>query len=143
MGTTIHGRGGRLYLAPDFGSDAVPITEARGWKIEIAQDLIENTQGFGKIWKQYLLASTGWKGSIDGNMDMDQATVFNAANRPSGSVVSGQPYGACAIYIYPSADFMTRYYYGSVWLNLSISASLTQTVRYSASFVGQGDLAQN
>lgn len=117
--------------------------EARGWKLDIAQDLVEATQGFGRIWKSFMLASTGWKGSIDGNFDIDDSTVFAAANRPSGAVLSGTSYGAVRMYIYPSANHPLRYYYGKIWLNLTVTATLTGVVRYSGTFTGQDEFAAN
>lgn len=136
---TLRGMGGKVYLAPNASSAAVPIGEARAWSFDIQQDLIENTQGFGSIWKTFLIASTGWRGSIEGNFDTSDVTPFSAADQPAAGAASGV-YGPVAVYLYPSTLTMARFYSGAIWPNLTVRADLKQVIRFSMPFIGNGPL---
>lgn len=135
----MRGIGGMVYLAASPTTAAVKILQARSWRIDISQDLVEATQGFGAIWKQYLLASTGWKGQVDGNFDSTQTTPFTAAQIPvtQGSVST---YSPVAFYLYPDGTNASRFYSGTIWPNLTVDARLTNTIRFTMMFVGHGAL---
>lgn len=130
-----------LMLAPSPSSPAVPIGKARAWRIDVVQSLIENTQGFGAIWQQFMLASTGWKGSIDGNLDTGDTTVFSAAAIPTTQGAAAT-YAPVAAYFYPAAATPARFYSGTVWPNLSVDCRKESVIRYHCDFVGHGPLYQ-
>lgn len=136
--STLHGRGGRVLLAPSPTAPAALLGQARGWRIDVKNELVENTQGFGQIWKEWLLASTGWNGTIDGNLDTAQSTPFDAANQPGAAT-----YGAVRCYLYPDGGTTARFYAGLVWPSLSVDARLSGVIRYHLDFVGHGPLVSS
>jgi hypothetical protein len=138
---TLHGRGGLVFLAPSYVSDAVPLGQARSWRFVIDQDLIENTQGFGAVWKTFLLAGTGWTASIEGNLDTHQTTPFDAASQPTAGVGPGA-YGAVAMYFYPDRGDVTHFYAGTGWPKLTVSARLTEVIRFTLDLTGDGPFVQ-
>src|SRR5689334_8978091 len=103
-----------VMLAPSYVSDAVPLGQARAWRFVIDQDLIENTQGFGAVWKTFLLAGTGWTAQIEGNLDTQQTTPFDAASQPTAGIGPGA-YGAVPMYFYPDRTNTARFYAGTGW----------------------------
>lgn len=137
--TTLAGRGGALYLAPSPTSAAVPIGKARAWRFDMTQSLIENTQGFGAIWQQFMLASTGWKGSIDGVLDTGDTTVFDAAAIPTTQGAAAT-YAPVACYFYPAVATPARFYAGTIWPNLSVDCRRESVIKYHCDFVGHGPL---
>lgn len=136
---SLAGRGGALYLAPSPSAAAVPIGRARAWRIDITQSLVENTQGFGAIWQQFMLGSTGWKGSIDGLLDTADTTVFQAAAIPTTQGAAAA-YSPVAAYFYPASATPARFYSGTIWPNLSVDCRMQNTIKYRCDFVGHGPL---
>jgi hypothetical protein len=133
---TLHGLGGIVYMASTPSGAATPLGEARSWTIHIDQDLVEKTEGFGQVWKTYLLASTGWKAQIDGNFDTANTTPFDAANQPAQAT-----YGAVRVYIYPARSSPSRFYSGTAWPKLTVQANHTSTIRFSLDLTGDGALS--
>lgn len=139
---TLHGRGGQVFLAPTTALPAVPLGQARSWRFVIDQDLIENTQGFGAYWKTFLLAGTGWTAQIEGNFDTEQTTPFDAAAQPNVAGPSVYP-GPVAMYFYPDRSTMSRFYAGAGWPKLTVSARMTEVVRFTLDLTGDGPFVQS
>jgi hypothetical protein len=135
---TLHGRGGKVMMAVTPVGDAIALGQARAWKFKIDQDLIENTQGFGAIWKTWLLAATSWTASIDGNLDTNQTTPFDAAQQPNQAT-----YGPVRFYFYPDGTNNARFYSGTGWPNLTVEARLREVIRFTLDITGDGPWKQD
>ena len=128
---TIHGRGGMLYMQGS-GAAALKLGEARSWSLKIDRDFSEDN-ALGDTWKTQLLGLMSWSGAVEGNFDAAEASPFDAVMATS----------VRKIYLYPDSTAPTRYYYGSVWPKLSGDVKMSDTVRFSLDFTGDGTLAQN
>lgn len=139
--TTLHGKNGWCLLAPAPPMAAIPLGSARTWRFVIDQDLIENTQGFGAVWKTFLLAGTSWTAQIEGNFDLTNTSPFTAAAQPSiaGPSVYGGP---VATYLYPDRGTLGRFYAGYGWPKLTVQARLTDVVRFTLDLTGDGPFVQ-
>ena len=127
---TLHGKNATVYLGT--GGVAQVLTEAAEWTINVDYNT-EPDSAFGDTWETKIRGILRWGGSLAGNLDTAQASVFSASTA-TGSVV---------LYLYPDRSTATRYYYGSIWPKLSVSVPLTGVAKFSGSFEGDGQLAQN
>lgn len=127
----LSGRGGMLYVAPGTGA-AVKVGLARSWKITIDRTVDEDNV-FGDTWVHNVSIIRKFSGSVAGNLDTTDATIFNAAISDTES----------NFYLYPSATVATRYYYGSGFFKFDMEESLDKVVRYTADFDGQGAVGVN
>lgn len=127
----ISGRGGMLYVAPGSGA-AVKIGNARSWKITIDRT-VDDDNVFGDTWVHNISIIRKFSGSVTGNLDTADSTIFNAAIADTES----------NFYLYPIATATTRYYYGSGFFKFDLEESLDKTVRYTADFDGQGAVSAN
>ena len=128
---TIAGRGGMLYIGGTQAA-AVKIAQARGWKFDIDLKTDEDN-ALGDTWEHFQAIIRGYTGEISGNFDTATVDPFDAATSLS----------AQNFYFYPVAGTTTTYYYGTAFFKLSIDLNLSSTVRFTASFTGQGQLARN
>lgn len=128
---TIHGRGGMLYMQGS-GSNATKLGEARSWSLKIDRDFSEDN-ALGDTWKTQLLGLMSWSGAVEGNFDGAETSPFDAVMATSTR----------KIYLYPDSTTPTRYYYGAVWPKLSVDVKMSDTIRFSLDFTGDGALAQN
>lgn len=130
-GNTLSGRGGMLYVAPGTGA-AVKVGNARSWKITIDRTVDEDN-AFTETWVHSVSIIRKFSGSVAGNLDTSDNTVFQAAISDTES----------NFYLYPNAAAPTRYYYGSGFFKFDMEESLDKVVRYTADFDGQGAVGVN
>lgn len=128
---TLHGRGGMVYLQGS-GSNALKLGEARSWTLKIDRTFSEDN-ALGDSWKTQLLGLMSWSGSIEGNLDSAETSPFDASMATSTK----------KIYLYPDSTSTSRYYYGTVWPKLSVDVKMTDTVRFTLDYDGDGTLAAN
>ena len=129
---TLHFRNGAVYLTSGAGA-AVIISEAKGFSLNITRDLADDS-AFGDTWKTRVIGLRDWSGSFDVNFDTAQATLFNAVT----TATSAQP-----IYLYPDRSSTGRYYYGTVWPELSAQGDLNSVGTGTVNFQGDGQFAAN
>jgi len=67
-------------------------------------------------------------GDFEGFWDDSDSTVMTAAGSADG----------CKLYLYPSTNAATKYWYGPAWLDYSIEAPVDGAVSLSGSFVANG-----
>ncbi len=126
MGTTIHGRSGRVYLQ-GAGAQAELIGEAREVTIDIDHELDEDG-ALGDLWRTQLLGILSWSGSIEGNLDTSWSGAFEAATAETPR----------KWYWYPSSG--SGYYCGLIWPKLHLEGGISGTARFSMDFDGDGPL---
>src|SRR5262245_55537861 len=68
------------------------------------------------------------KGTIAGFFDDTETKPFVAADSADG----------CKLYLYPSADAPTKYWYGPAWLDVSVNTAVAGAVAISGSFAANG-----
>lgn len=127
----LHGKGGMVYLQGS-GATAIKLGEARGWSIDVTREKA-NDNVLGDTWMTNLTGLLGWKGKIDGLLDNADTTAFDAAVATAVKKV----------YIYPDLTNTATYYYGTIWPELSLNATMKDVINYTLNFEGDGQLAKN
>lgn len=122
----IHGKNAILYLQGS-GAAAVPLVQAGDWQLNIDFDLPTDT-AFGNLYETYLQGLLKGSGSIGGNMDTTQTTLFDA-------ITAGAP---VKFYIYPQSSVAANYYYGNMWPKLSTHVVINAVDKFTASFTTDG-----
>lgn len=125
MPTSLHGRGGMLYLQGS-GATAIKIGSARKWEVKIDRKLDE-ANAFGDTWEVALEGIRPWSVSVEGNLDTTDRTPYDAA-------VATSP-RKC--YLYPDLTNSSNYYYGTVWPKMDVTVGIDNVARYTLD--GQGD----
>lgn len=118
-----HGRKGTIYMSPDGTAAASPLGSMSSWDLNMATDTVEVT-AFGDANKVYVQGLPDLSGSMSGFFDDTNDTLFDAAASADG----------CKIYLYPSSDAPTVYWYGPAWVDASISTGVGAAVTTSANF---------
>lgn len=128
---TLHGRGGMVYLQGS-GAAATKLAEARSWSLNIDKELSEDN-ALGDSWVTQLAGFLSWSGSCELNFDTVETSPFDAATATAVK----------KLYLYPDSTATTRYYYGNVWPTLSVDDTMTEVMRGSLEFTGDGQIAAN
>ena len=129
---TVHGKNAHVYLQGS-GSEAVPITEANEWTFDFGADFSPDN-AFGDTWESNLKGLNKFSGTIAGNFDTAQSTMFDAISATSER----------KLYLYPDRATTGRYYYATVWPTLSGTMPGTGTAKFAMRLMGASNyLAQN
>jgi hypothetical protein len=94
------GRKGVVYASVNGTGDAASVIGLSAWSIDRATDKIDVT-GFGDTNKQYVMGLPDVKGSFSGTWDDTETKLYDAAASNDG----------CKLYLYPSSDKATAYWY--------------------------------
>jgi hypothetical protein len=121
------GRKGVVYLSTTGTGTASNVIKLTKWSLDQSTDKIEVT-AFGDTNKTYVQGLKDIKGTITGFFDDAEAKPFTAADSADG----------CKLYLYPSADAPTKYWYGPAWLDVSIDTGVSDAVALSGSFAANG-----
>lgn len=124
-----HGRAGKLYMAADGTGNAVNITPLTKWSVSFTRDKVEVT-ALTDANKQYVQGLADVSGSFSGFYDdVETAKIFTAAASSNGS----------KLYLYPSNDAMTKYFYGPAWIDVSdFTVDVGGAVSISGTFSANG-----
>lgn len=121
-----HGKKGVAYISTTGTGNAAAVTLTE-WSLDMATDKVEVTS-MGDANKQYVQGLKDISGSLSGMWDSAEDTLLDASESSDG----------VKIYLYPSSDAPTIYFYGPAWLDASISNSVSGAVSLSGSFVANG-----
>lgn len=121
------GSKGRIYGSVVGTGTAVPFISLSKWSLDMATDKYENTS-FGDANKTYVQGLRDIKGSISGFWDSADDSLFDAAESADGM----------KMYLYPSTDAATVYFYGPAWLDASIDVPVSGNITISGNFVANG-----
>lgn len=117
------GRKGVVYMSTSASGTASSVLKLTSWSLDQSTDKIDVT-AFGDTNKTYVQGLKDLKGSFAGFFDDTEAKPFQAADSTDG----------CKLYLYPSADAPTKYWYGTAWLDVSINTDVSDAVKLSGSF---------
>ena len=121
-----HGKRGVVYMSTT-GSGSASMIQLSGWTLDMATDKAEVTS-FGDANKTYVQGLKDLKGTLSGFWDSADDKMFQAADSADG----------VRLYLYPSSDAPTKYWYGPAWLDASISVPVNGPAAISGSFVANG-----
>ena len=97
----------------------------------MATDKVEVTS-FGDANKTYVQGLKDLTGTLSGFWDETDTKMFNAADSTTG----------CKLYLYPSSDAISKYFYGPAWLDASINVGVNGAVTMSGNFSANGSWGQ-
>jgi hypothetical protein len=109
-------------MAASAGGSAVTVGLSE-WNLDMTTDRFEVTS-FGDSNKTYVQGLKDLQGSLAGFWDNSDTTLFDAADAA----------GAVNMYLYPSTDALTLYWYGTAFVDASISVPVGGAVSISGSF---------
>lgn len=121
-----HGKKGVVYISTSAAGAASVVTLSK-WSLNLSTDKVETTS-FGDANKTYVQGLKDVQGSISGMWDDTDTKVFPAADSTDG----------IKMYLYPSSDAPTKYWYGPAWLDASIDVDVNGAVAISGSFSANG-----
>jgi len=108
-------------------SAAVTVGSVTSWSIDSSTDTVETTS-FGDVNKTYVQGLPDVSGTFEGFWDDTDSTLFSGSGSASG----------VNMYLYPSTDALTKYWYGPAWVSYSVNTGVGDAVAISANFVANG-----
>ena len=97
------------------------------WTLNMATDKFETTS-FGDLNKTYVQGLKDVQGTLAGFFDDAETKPFALADSSDGG----------KLYLYPSSDAPTIYFYGPAWLDASINTDVGGAIGISANFSANG-----
>lgn len=122
-----HGKKGVLYLSTTGAGTASAVVGISSWSLDMSTDKVDVT-ALGDSNKTYVQGLKDLQGSFEGFWDDTESKPFTGADSASG----------VKLYLYPSSDAPTKYWYGPAWLDVSLDTGVTDAVGISGSFVANG-----
>jgi hypothetical protein len=122
-----HGKKGLIYGSTSGTGAAAPYVSLSNWTLDMATDKAEVT-AFGDPNKTYVQGLKDIKGTLSGFWDNTGDTLFDAADSSDG----------VKLYLYPSSDAISKYFYGPAWLDASVATPSGGPVSVSGNFVANG-----
>jgi len=122
-----HGRRGVVYISTTGSGAASIVLSLTDWSLDMATDTVEVTS-FGDVNKVYVQGLPDINGSFSGFWNDAEDKLFTAASSTDG----------CKIYLYPSADAASKYFYGPAWLSVSVSTAVGDAVKVTGNFLANG-----
>jgi hypothetical protein len=122
-----HGRKGLVYLSTTGTGNAVSVGKLTAWTLNQGQDKIDVTS-FGDANKTYVVGLKDVSGTFEGFWQDSDETIFTAADSSDG----------VKMYLYPSSNALSKYFYGPAWIDTSISAGVAAAVAISGTFSANG-----
>lgn len=120
-------RKGVIYLSTTGSGVATSVLSMNQWTVNYATDDIDVTS-FGDQNKVYVPGLPNLQGTFKGFWDDLESKPFTAATSVDG----------CNLYLYPSADTPTKYWYGPAWLDCTMDCSVAGAVTLGGSFAARG-----
>ena len=122
-----HGRKGVVYMSTSASGNASNVVNLTNWTINMTTDKVEVTS-FGDSNKTYVQGLKDVQGTFSGFFNDTEAKPFQAADSTDG----------IKLYLYPTADATTKYWYGPAWLDVSIDTGVAAAVSISGNFAANG-----
>lgn len=122
-----HGQGGRVYLSTTGSGTAAQAVALSSWSLNMPTDRVETTS-FEDTNKTYVQGKRDISGEFSGFWDSADDALFDGAESADG----------VKLYLYPSKDAATVYFYGPAWLDASIECGVDAAVTVSGSFQANG-----
>lgn len=122
-----HGRKGTVYVSITGSGAASAVISLNAWTLDQTTDKTEVTS-FLDGNKTYVQGLKDVSGTLGGFWDDTEDKLFQAADSVDGM----------KMYLYPSVDAPTRYWYGPAWLDASINVGVGDAISISANFSANG-----
>ena len=126
-----HGKKGVVYMSTTGGGTAVSVVGLKSWSLPLPTAKVEVT-AFGDSNKAYVQGLPDATGDLSGWWDDTSDAMYDASRSTNG----------VKMYLYPSSDATTKYWYGPAWVDFSIDTSNDAGVSVSANFSANGAWGQ-
>lgn len=121
------GRKGVVYLSTTAAGAAANVLNLTNWTLNQTTDKLETTS-FGDANKTYVQGLKDVQGTFSGFWNDAETKPFVGADSVDG----------VKMYLYPSSDAPTIYWYGPAWLDVSLDTSVAAAVAISGNFAANG-----
>lgn len=125
-----HGKKGKLYMSPGSGT-AVNVGSLSEWTLNYNTDAVEVT-AMNDANKTYVVGLPDVQGTFSGFWDETDGTVFDAAIAATAGT-------SASVYIYPDSADMTKYAYGSAYVDASLQGGVNGAVQFRGNFRAAGN----
>lgn len=122
-----HGRKGAIYMSTTGTGAATMMVSMNAWSLDRSTDLVDVT-AFGDINKVFVAGLPNLQGSLSGWWDTASDLLYDGATSADG----------VKLYLYPSTDAMSKYFYGPAWVNFNIEVGVNDAVSISGDFAANG-----
>ena len=122
------GRRGVVYMSTSGTGDATNVISLTQWSLGMATDKQEVT-AFGDANKTYVQGLPDISGRIAGFFDDAEDKLYQASQSSDG----------VKIYLYPSANASTVYWYGPAWVDFGIETGVSGPVSVNSSIAANGN----
>ena len=127
-GTKLHGKNGAIYLGGAKGSGGVKVATKTEWTLQRNRDYVDATT-FGDTNRTYLAGLPNVQGTFAGILDVSGDLLLNAATSDATQIYLYADDGASPILIANGPGFIDG----------SVTASVTDAIRYTGEFRAQGN----
>ncbi len=121
------GKKGRIMMSTSLSGTAVAVANIRSYSLSYETEGIDVT-AMGDTNKQYVQGLPDVTGDLTFLWDDSDSTPYDASQSADG----------VKMYIYPSTDALTRYFYGTAWVDYSLEQAHDGAVEGSATFRAAG-----
>lgn len=122
-----HGKSAVVYISTTGAGTATTTVSLSGWTLDLSTDKVETTS-FGDANKTYVQGLKDIKGTLAGFLDDAGLSLFTGADSADG----------IKMYLYPSLNAPTMYWYGPAWLDASLNVAVGGAITLSGNFVANG-----
>ncbi len=126
-----HGKSGVVYISTTGGGTAVAAVKLSAWSLNSATDRVEVT-AFGDSNKTYVQGLPDLTGELSGFWDDTSDQLYDASRSSDG----------VKLYLYPSSNAATKYWYGPAWVDFNIDVPVDGAVTIGGSFAANGSWGQ-
>lgn len=126
-----HGKDAVVYLSTSGSGTAAALTQT-GWTLDRTTDKAE-VSSCGDANKIFVQGLPNLQGTISSFWDDTDAKLFTASQSADG----------CKIYLYPSRNAASKYFYGTAWLDASMTLGVNGAVAVNANFVAASSWGLN
>ncbi len=126
-----HGKKGVIYMSTSGSGAATTTVAMNKWSLNMPTDKVDVT-AFGDTNKVYVQGLPDTTGQVSGWWDDTSDALYDGSRSSDG----------VKLYLYPSSDAPTKYFYGPAWVDFSIDVANDQGVPISGSFVANGAWGQ-
>lgn len=122
-----HGKKGRVMMSTSLAGTAVKVNNVKSYSLSFETEKVDVT-AMEDANKVYVQGLPDVSGDLTFEWDDADSTLYDASISADG----------VKMYIYPSADALTRYFYGTAWVDYSLEQAQDSSVNGSASFSAAG-----
>lgn len=112
-----------IYMSTSAAGTATTVLSLNEWSLNQSTDKIEVT-AFGDSNKTYVQGLKDLQGTFSGFWNDLETKPFTGADSSDG----------VKLYLYPSSSKTNSYFYGTAWLDASITVGVNEAVQISGSF---------